>query len=139
MIRQRCGGFTLLELLLVLVIAGLLASQAAPQFQQLLSRVQFDHQYQQLVGSLQKTARQARRERRTIELTLTRSQLRNSRQVLFQAEDSQLHWQSPSQTGALRFYPDGSNSGGLLSLRTEQYAQKIRLHWLTGEVESYAR
>ena len=41
--------------------------------------------------------------------------------------------------GAIRFYPDGSSSGGRISLRHGARATVIDVNWLTGKITSAER
>jgi len=40
-----------------------------------------------------------------------------------------------ASSGAIFFYPDGSSSGGRISLQQGEREQQIHINWLTGEVD----
>lgn len=136
--QQR--GFTLLELLVVLLIASAMAGIAAPSFEQLLSRVRFAQQGSQLVSVLQQQALQARHSGQPRQLTVETDRVLLNQQPLHQLPaDTALLWQPDRPGAALVFFRDGSNSGGQLQLRQGNQQQQIHLHWLTGEVKLNAR
>lgn len=42
-------------------------------------------------------------------------------------------------TGRIRFFPDGSSTGGHVSVRDEQVEYRVNVDWLTGRVEIVTR
>ena len=42
---------------------------------------------------------------------------------------------SHDQQGIIRFFPDGSSTGGRITLEIEQQKRFIDINWLTGQVE----
>ncbi len=135
---MRCQqrGFTLLELLVVLIIASAMAAIAAPSFEQLLSRVRFAQQGSELVSLLQQQAQHARHSGQPRQLTLEPGQILLDQQPLLHLpEGTTLQWQPDRPGAALTFFRDGSNSGGKIQLSNGQQQQQISLHWLTGEVK----
>jgi len=133
--QHQQQGFTLLELLVVLLIASAMAAIAAPGFEQLLSRVRFTQQGNQLVSLLQQQALQARHSGQDRQLTIEADQIRHNQLPLHQLPTGiTLRWQPEQPGAALIFFRDGSNSGGQLYLSQGAQQQLISLHWLTGEI-----
>lgn len=47
---------------------------------------------------------------------------------------AQSEWSSEGQAG-IRFFPDGSSTGGRLTLERDAWVKKIDINWLTGHIE----
>ncbi len=123
------SGFTLAELLVVLLLLALMA--AFIPWRPVGGGAEAKLQLRQLVAELRQTRAQAIRENRTIfhmlavdgwppEVTV----------VLHTTADQRL----AEQAGSIRFYPDGSSSGGGLDIRRGAGGWRVSVDWLTGEV-----
>ena len=137
-------GFTLIELLVVMVIGGIMISAVASSIgsgnkstvikgaarevssalryarghamthrKESIFELNLENNYYQLTGK-DKTYKLAK----DIEITLdiAQSQIQDSR-------------------GAIRFFPDGSSTGGRITLEIEENKRQLDVNWLTGQVE----
>ncbi|MCV6590146.1 MAG: type II secretion system GspH family protein [Marinobacterium sp.] len=129
-------GFTLLEILLVLMIAVALASLSTGDLQRLLHRVQLSYQTSLLIETLQHQALQARRSGQHKTFQVETNSLWLDQRIIYQApEGSTLHWQPDRAGQPLSLFSDGSNSGGLLQLQPSGLPpSNVRLYWLSGEI-----
>ncbi len=143
-IRQ---GFTLFELLLVLSLAGVVMALVVPRLDNQVSAARFDRLVSDLVGGL-KHARSA---------AIAASQESG---VRFDLEDRQYQIEGirggtekkfpervhvkvttgrseivGSSVGAIRFYPDGTSTGGQIELTHPRKRVVIGITWLTGAVQ----
>lgn len=140
--RQR--GFTLLELLVVLVIAVLLVSLTPPLLSGLSGSTELRGAARQLAAGLRFARNEAVTRQREAVLTLDLAQHRfevsgDSRQIalpeslalrLYSAQ-SEL---SSQTTGSIRFFPDGSSTGGAITVSGPKLAYRVNVDWLTGAV-----
>lgn len=138
-LNLRSGGFTLLELLLVLMVAALAAGLVGPSFEKLLDSVQFQQQTRMLQDVLRKSHRQAQRQGITQQLNVTDNQLKQDLMILFDAgEDTHLEVLNnrgevtPGQH--LTFFSNGGSSGGQLVFTHALRQQRFQIHWLTGAI-----
>ncbi|HAO33890.1 MAG TPA: GspH/FimT family protein [Candidatus Competibacter sp.] len=140
--RQR--GFTLLELLVVLVIAVLLVSLTPPLLSGLSGSTELRGAARQLAAGLRFARNEAVTRQRESVLTLDLAQHRfavsgDPRQIalpeslalrLYSAQ-SEL---SSQTTGSIRFFPDGSSTGGAITVSGPKLAYRVNVDWLTGAV-----
>lgn len=135
----RSGGFTLLELLLVMAIAALAAGLVAPNFIKLLDTAQFQQQGRTLQDVLRKSHLRAQRQGVTQQLVVTENQLKQAQIVLFDGgEESHLEVLNDrgktTSSQQLKFFSNGSSSGGQLVFTHNQRQQRFQIHWLTGAI-----
>ena len=150
--NKHSAGFTLLELIVVLVIAGLFVALASPSMRGLYDSMQ----YRDAVRGVLSAAKNARRtamaqgspidlvidtDRKTYWLTEHASPQsasdapaideRLSLEVTYAAE------MSPGNgLAAIRFFPLGGSSGGEISIRRPSgVGTMLRVDWLLGEVQ----
>ncbi|MCB2101834.1 MAG: GspH/FimT family pseudopilin [Rhodobacterales bacterium] len=137
-------GFTLVELLVVLVILAAALGVAAPLMTRGAEQAQFRTAARDLAGALRRTRTQAIRlgqdTRFVIDLEArTYAEGRagkphplpeglNLRLVTVAAE------RQDERRGAIRFYPDGSSTGGRLAVVQGDRALVVGVDWLTGRV-----
>ena len=138
-------GFTLVELLVVLVILGLLLSLAPAAFDRALPGLQLKEAARDVAAALRQARGLAVRDNREAVLifdTEARTyrvgetggprQLDPDIEITLLTAESEL---TDEFTGGMRFFPDGTSTGGQVKLTrgTRDYA--VRVDWLTGRVE----
>lgn len=141
MIRPR--GFSLIELVVVLVLIAALAGLAAAVIGAALPGRQLRGTAMQVAGDLRFARAQAIATGQAQEFALDvpgkRWTTAGKRQGEI-AEDIDLDVttardpQSESEVAIVRFFPDGAATGGRIVLRYEQAAWRVDVAWLTGEV-----
>ena len=137
-------GFTLVEILVVMLVMLLVYGLLPPLFSSGVSGTELKSAARQLAAGLRKarsTAISTRREtvlaldveRRRFELSGDKQVYRLPAQVdlsLFTAQ-SEL---SSEKTGSIRFYPDGSSTGGRITIAGASRKYLVDVDWLTGRV-----
>lgn len=135
-------GFTLLELLLVLTLAALAMTLSTPSLLRSLESAQLSAAAAGLHATLRQARWQAVRERRELSLVVDtakrwyrldpggkRRELPEGSTVLLVGAASE---QLSRSQGGIRFYPDGSASGGSIDLRGTERRYRINVEWLSG-------
>lgn len=142
--RPRQRGFTLLELLVVLVIAVLLVSLTPPMLAGLSGSTELRGAARQLAAGLRLARNEAVTRQREAVLTLDLARHRfavsgDARQIalpeslalrLYSAQSELLN----QTTGNIRFFPDGSSTGGAITVSGPKLAYRVNVDWLTGAV-----
>lgn len=137
-------GFTLLELLVVLFIMGLGYALAAPMIGAGAATLELKSATRQLAAGLRKTRNTAVTRQQeavmTVDVGNRAFAITNDARVyplpkrveisLITAQTEQLQ----SQLGNIRFFPDGSSTGGRLTLSVGESRHAIDVDWLTGKV-----
>lgn len=143
MVRRGCHGVTLFELLLVLSILALVTAVTVPMLLRSPTAELRAHA-QAIAAGLRRT--------RDLALTYNRPtvfvvdvnarrfamgggrppyQLPNSIDLVLYTARSEL---SHDGTGAIRFFPDGSSTGGRITLETQKRHYLVDVEWLTGRI-----
>ena len=136
-------GFTLIELLVVLLVAGLVATLAMPNFHRALPGMQMRAGASDLANALREARSAAIHEGReatvAIDVERNRYRLRDWRAL---PEEFRITLRTASRerleagTGQLRFYPDGTATGGQITMAAADGGEyRITVDWLTGRVE----
>ncbi len=139
----RSKGFTLIEIIAVIVLVGIIAVVAGVSFAKSLSGAKIQAASRDLVAALRYTRGQAivKGEQKVLELNLEK----NSYQAPGKAsidlpEDMVLRLTTAQQeltsdnVGGIRFFPDGSSTGGNIAVVLGEREWKINVGWLTGEI-----
>jgi general secretion pathway protein H len=138
-------GFTIFELLLVVLLLGLVYALAGPDLTAGTPGLDAKSATRQLAAGLRKARSIAATERRDALLALdvnARSftvtgdpriyKLPKTLNLsLFTAESEILD----TQTASIRFFPDGSSTGGRITITTGGHQQGVDVDWLTGRVK----
>jgi general secretion pathway protein H len=145
LVIARQAGFTLLELLVVLALLAMTYALIPPMFSVGGSTAELKAGARQVAAGLRKARSQAIVSRGEATLTLdveARSFLLSgdskSRKLPQQAEIGVYTAQgevTDASTAAIRFYPDGSSTGGRVSLAMGERKFLVDVDWLTGQVE----
>ncbi|MEM6573957.1 MAG: GspH/FimT family protein [Pseudomonadota bacterium] len=141
--RQRINGFSLVELLVVLVLVGLLASLVGGSVFRNLDGVKTRQAGKDLVSALRYTRGQAivTREEQTLAVNVEKRTFKSPEKeavVLPDGVDVTLKTASfdlEGTVGRVRFFPDGSSTGAQITLTAGSRSWLISVGWLTGEIE----
>jgi general secretion pathway protein H len=143
--RARHAGFTLFEILVTLTILAVLLGVAVPAL-----RPSPAVELRGAAGTITTALRQARMEaikqgkplaliidieRRSLRLEGKKKQRQLSERLnmeLFTAESEMLE----DKIGGIRFYPDGSSTGGRVTLEYDDLRSLVDVEWLTGRIRT---
>ncbi len=137
-------GFTLIELLVVLTVIALLATLATPMIQRAVPGVEIKTAAEGLRTELRLARSAAIRDNRETWLSIdveTGAYQRNGtarvrtvppaiRLTLLTARREQID----ETQGRIRFFPDGTSTGGAVRLRREARAYEVAVDWFDGRV-----
>ncbi len=142
--RQRDGGYTLLELLVVITIAGLLTAAMAGTLFSGKETVELRAAAQDLTALLKRTRGEALAQNREaavfvdvaqkvygVEGAAREQPLPPETEILFQTAAEEIIY---DDRAAIRFFPDGSATGGGIRLSRGGRSYQVSVHWLTGQV-----
>ncbi len=145
--RGRCvardGGFTLIEMLAVILLIGIAAAAVSISITQGLAGARVRAASSELAGALRATRAQAivRGKEQNFDVDTRANTYRDIKQhdvalprglrlsITSAAED-----QPNDHTGRIRFFPDGSSTGGRITLQSGKRQWHVNVSWLTGEV-----
>lgn len=142
-VRAATTGFTLIELLAVLFILALVAALVVPSLGG-RETVELKSAARTLAAGLRHTRNRALDDNRAAVLSLDVAKrefwLPGERRVhklpgrvdivLFTARSER----EGAERGAIRFFPDGSSTGGRITLSTDKQRYLVDVDWLTGRV-----
>ena len=141
---RATSGFTLMEILVVMVIAGLMIALVPPLFSGAVSGTKLKGSVRDLAVILRETRSQAiitnREQVVQLDLETARYRVADGKPRTLpegieiavelisgaRLEDSAQH--------LLRFFPDGSSSGELITFSGGNRAYQLHLNWLTGSI-----
>ena len=144
MVLLRPHGFTLMEMLLVMAIVALVLAVAPPLLSAAMPGLQLKGAARELAAALRQTRSRALTlgGETALELDLQghRARITGSAQTVPLPEalditlvtaDQEL---DDDQHGRIRFYPDGTSTGGRITLRHGDSGYEVDVDWLTGRV-----
>lgn len=144
--RARAGrarGFTLIELIAVILLVGIATAVVATSFSKSLAGAKIRGASRDLVAALRYTRGQAivKGEQQVLLLDLDQNaytapgrkavSLPDGMELTLTTAESELTGQN---AGGIRFYPDGSSTGGNIAIHQGQREWRINVAWLTGEI-----
>lgn len=150
--RKTQSGFTLLELLVVLTIAGLLATIVPPLYSKAVPGARLKSTAREFAVSLREARDRAVNANRPVNLMLIAEppsyaidnavavRLPNGVHIAaydyFTAGNETLadSGAASSENAMIRFYPDGSSSGAVMKVSNNGTAYRIDVSWLTGDI-----
>lgn len=139
------AGFTLIELLVVMVIMVLAYGMTAPMISAGVSGAELKAAARQIAAGLRKARSEAVVRKDEVALTVDveqrQFQLGGDKRIyrfpqkvdvsLFTAQSELMD----AKTGAIRFYPDGSSTGGRVTLSRGERKYRVDVDWMTGRVK----
>jgi general secretion pathway protein H len=139
-----CFGFTLLELLVVLALAALLLAVAPPLITAALPGAELKSSARRVAAGLRLAREEAIRSGGDVAFTLDvenrffeidggfrRASLPRGLVLEITAAESEMR---DGQVGSVRFYPDGSSTGGRVVLALGDRGWQVGVQWLTGRI-----
>lgn len=146
--RWRLGplspGFTLLELLVVLAIATLLLAITPPLLTAAIPGAELKASARRVASGLRLAREEAIRSGRDVAFTLDletrtfevddrfrKEKLPGDLELKLEAAETEM---LDDYRGAVRFYPDGSSTGGRVILALEDRGYQVGVQWLTGRI-----
>jgi general secretion pathway protein H len=142
-LRRAARGFTLIEIIVVVALMALLTGIIAAVISGGLGSSRVRAASKDLVAALRSTRAQAvvQRESQVLVLDVERRAYqapgRDWVELPGEMELSMLtaaEEQLDDNTGQIRFFPDGSSTGGHIELSRGEAVWRIEIGWLTGEV-----
>ncbi len=147
-VRSGQAGFTIMELMVVLVIAVLLLALTPPMLSSAMPSLQLKSSAREVAAAMRQArgfavSRQAEGvlnvdlEKRKLWLDGGSKSIRVPESLSLELE-SAAREMIDEQRGGIRFYPDGSATGGRVTLGYGQSGYIVDLDWLTGRVVTRA-
>lgn len=146
--RKPVQGFTLIEILIVLTIAGIAMALVAPNLSVGLGSIQLRSAAREIASSLRYSRGRAISRATETEFNI------NVETNVYQISGKNKNYTIPGEirlglvtanseitgqdSGTIRFFPDGSSTGGGVTLETGNRKRRVDVNWLTGHVEVLA-
>ena len=141
--QHRSEGYTLLEMLVVLGLLGLILSVSLPvSFQSVQSRNL--NEQARMVTTVLKTARTEaiiKNKETMVEADVTKNLISFKDGSEYVKLDRKItlkmltaRQEAIREHGAIRFFANGSSTGGMIILQREGHSVAIRVDWLTGKM-----
>ncbi|MCB1823170.1 MAG: GspH/FimT family pseudopilin [Candidatus Competibacteraceae bacterium] len=142
--RTGQHGFTLLEILVVLVIGVLLVALVPPLLSGMSGATELRGAARQLAAGLRNARNEAVERQQEAVLTLDLERRRfgvtgDPREIALPESVALKLYTAQSElldgtTGGIRFFPDGSSTGGAITVSGPKLAYRVNVDWLTGAV-----
>ncbi len=143
--KRRQTGFTLFEILVVFVIFALVLTIVPPLLPNVIASSKAKTATRELAANLKKTRSLAitRQEEMTLSLNIENKTytIDNKQKKITLPDTSSLSIitarseQLSEKEGRIRFFADGSSTGGQIKLVYEQKEYLININWLTGNIK----
>ncbi len=145
-VRPAPAGFTLIEIIIVLVVAGLLLALVPPRLSGVLASAEVRSAARELASALRYARSRAVTAHAEVLLTVDterrRYRLSGSRwrslpddlQLTLTTARSERRSRS---IGSIRFYPDGTATGGQIKLSSGARRYTVDVNWLTSRIAIY--
>lgn len=139
----KSGGFTLLEMLAVILLIGIASAAVSFSVSQGLASARVRAASSELAGALRATRAQAivRSKEQNFDVDMHANTYRGSKasdvalpKGLQVSITSAKEDRPNDHTGRIRFFPDGSSTGGRITLQSGKRQWHVNVSWLTGQV-----
>lgn len=140
---HRQTGFTMIEMIVVIVLIGIVASVVAFSFAKSLDSAKVQAASRDLVAALRYTRGQAiiKGEQKVLMLNLEKmtwtapgkDERELPKDMILRLTTAQQELTSET-SGGIRFFPDGSSTGGNIAVLLGEREWRINVGWLTGEI-----
>lgn len=138
-------GFTLIELLLVIVIIALAAAVAVPNIGSGNQAASINGAAREMASALRfarghalthqkETVLLLNLEENSYQLTDKKKIYKIAKDIAVTLDAAQSQVVDENQ-GGIRFFPDGSSTGGRITLELAENKRQLDVNWLTGQVE----
>jgi general secretion pathway protein H len=142
---NKTAGFTLIELLIVIVIVAIMSAVVGSNIGSGNQSTVLNGAAREVASALRyarghamthrkESAFQFDLEQNSYRVTGKSKEYKVSKDIEVTLELAQSQVQDDSQ-GAIRFFPDGSSTGGRVTLEIAESKRQLDVNWLTGQVE----
>jgi general secretion pathway protein H len=144
--RRGMGAFTLLEMLAVIILIGIAAAAVSISVAHGLASARINAAAGELAASLRATRTQAivHGQQRVFQVDIRQDVYRGADQRdvrlpkgLELSVTSAANDQTGGDIARIRFFPDGSSTGGRITLRSGQREWHVNVSWLTGAISVF--